>query len=333
MNLSEQDNRKRHDECLLTIRRAMMALLAFALFCLLTIGRSDKEIFEGDLSVVVPFAQVPVSFKAFLLVAPVLLILIWSYLQFFIRELDGSELSALRSRIPTMVVLSQRAPKFFFWLISDALVPALLVAMTFRALFLPYAPWWFVFLLAVFVWRGLRTSRAKLGSIVLWSTFLIFALIVAIAPNYARSVWQIDLRRADLTGKEMRRLRLTHADFAHAKLEEANLKDATLRNANLFRSVLSNAILRRADLSLIDGRYAIFSKAELVDAMFIEARLNGAEFGNAELHGANFRGADLSSANLKGAIGLRQPQLDEACADMSVLLDNRYRQPPPCKVN
>ncbi len=99
-----------------------------------------------------------------------------------------------------------------------------------------------------------------------------------------------------------------------SRLHEANIIGAKLVGAWLRDSDFSGALLWNADLS----------KSTIVQTNFSNAILAGANLSGAHLESANFTGANLQGTNISGtdfsglgspAIGLTQPQLDEAVAD------------------
>src|SRR5215472_16263683 len=61
------------EKCAETVNRAMVSLLAVALFCLLTtFGTPDRSLVAPEASIKIPSADVPISFVGFLIVAPLL---------------------------------------------------------------------------------------------------------------------------------------------------------------------------------------------------------------------------------------------------------------------
>ena len=66
-----------HEKCSITLRRAMLALLGFALFALVTVlGAPDSTLITGDATIKVPFANADMPVPGFLSAAPLLLITI-----------------------------------------------------------------------------------------------------------------------------------------------------------------------------------------------------------------------------------------------------------------
>ncbi|MCP4546101.1 MAG: pentapeptide repeat-containing protein [bacterium] len=151
-------------------------------------------------------------------------------------------------------------------------------------------------------------------------------------------LYQVELRRADLSGLRLTKAHLNGAKLEEAKLHGADLRDADLRDAHLQGAFLQQAdltrarmdgakligaradegtvmrsvFLRRADLSessltgvdLSGGSIledAILKEADLLEANLSGATLFGADLSGALLFGANLNGADLREANLSGA--------------------------------
>jgi uncharacterized protein YjbI with pentapeptide repeats len=98
--------------------------------------------------------------------------------------------------------------------------------------------------------------------------------------------FQQDLRRIDLSGRDMSGLYLGSCNFLRANLNGANLSGANLSGAYLAWAYLSEATLKGADLE---------------DANLAGAGLEGADLSGANLCGTNLTRADLTSVKLAGA--------------------------------
>ena len=73
-----------HQKCSETITKAMLTVLGVALFCLLTaFGSPDKLLLAAESTIRVPFADAPISFLGFIVVAPLLLCVVAVYLHIF----------------------------------------------------------------------------------------------------------------------------------------------------------------------------------------------------------------------------------------------------------
>jgi uncharacterized protein YjbI with pentapeptide repeats len=98
--------------------------------------------------------------------------------------------------------------------------------------------------------------------------------------------FQQDLRRIDLSGRDMSGLYLGACNFLRANLKGTNLSGANLSGAYLAWAYLSEAILKGADLG---------------DADLAGAGLEGADLSGANLCGTNLTRANLTSAKLAAA--------------------------------
>ena len=128
---------------------------------------------------------------------------------------------------------------------------------------------------------------------------------------------KINLKDAKLSGANLGKAKLTGANLRYATLAEANLEEANLEGVNLDNSFLGKANLQKAILNK-----ALLSSAYLCDANFTgaildEANLLGAVLRNAilsdaslaktglfgtHLHGVNFSGADFKETDLRHAV-------------------------------
>ncbi|HEV8226449.1 MAG TPA: hypothetical protein VGQ74_05570 [Methylomirabilota bacterium] len=76
--------KRRRGGCSETVNRAMVSLLAVSLFCLLTtLGAADRSLVAAGATIKIPFADAPMSFVGFLVVAPLLLVEVTNYLYVF----------------------------------------------------------------------------------------------------------------------------------------------------------------------------------------------------------------------------------------------------------
>ena len=129
-----------------------------------------------------------------------------------------------------------------------------------------------------------------------------------------------------------RKLRDRGEKISGINLEGADLWNADLRNTNLRSALLSGATLTRALIEKSCLKDAILVGAHLDDANLANSALNGADVSNADLTGADLYEVNLSGATLTGAIltnaditgadfnrakGLKQGQLDSACAELN----------------
>ena len=160
-----------------------------------------------------------------------------------------------------------------------------------------------------------------------WRTgLLLTALAMAItAPASAQNATQIARARAgdscggcNLFQADLGKLVLTGRNYARARLRQADLSLGTFT-----RSRFDHADLRDANLFGVLAGYANFSGADLRNASLVGGYFQHADFRGARLTGANFGGADL-----RGATGLSTLQLATACGDASTRLPPGLRLPP-----
>ena len=249
---------RRHREVPETLRRAMLALLAFSLFCWLTVAAPDRSLVVSEPTIEVPFADVPVSFVAFLIVAPLILIVLAVYLHVFegMRLRTEAELGDLAGNrlLATLFNFDHRIARFLTTAIFYWLVPLTLGAITYKAL---ARPEWGLPMLALTVIvtgilaciRSLRIQGGALRRTTLGLYIGLIAIMIGVIMTAALSVpaavtRPLDLFRADLSHAWLRSASLGYANLFEATLSEANLSGADLRGADL-----RGADLRGANLS------------------------------------------------------------------------------------
>src|SRR5215475_16089562 len=76
--------REAHKQYSETLNKTMLTLLGVALFCILTIIGSSVKLFLGvDSTIKIPFTDTEIPFLGFMVVAPLLLLVLWTYLHIF----------------------------------------------------------------------------------------------------------------------------------------------------------------------------------------------------------------------------------------------------------
>ena len=140
----------------------------------------------------------------------------------------------------------------------------------------------------------------------------------------------VNLKGANLSGKDLSGLNLSRADLSGADLSGANLAKTVLLNADLTGAILQGANLRRtnftgatlagANLDEVRAVRASFGMADLTGTSLFNSRLEIASFIKACLKKADMRCADLKNARLREA-DLRDVDFSEAVlhsADLSM---------------
>jgi uncharacterized protein YjbI with pentapeptide repeats len=314
------------EKCSETVNRAMLSLLAVSLFCLLTtFGASDRSLVAPEATIKVPFADAPISFVGFLVVAPLLLFVLTIYLHVFYgywRQLDCERRAqGLTETYPTLFSIDRRIARLFTAFIFYWLVPFVAATITWKAAArfewgLPMA------VVTVLVTTGLlflqsdRHAARRLGrvrAVRLWLVGLLMLATVTVgvlryADYHARvsSVVVLPRSAAEKTEYWERPLDLFRTDLKDAWLVRVRLRDAKLQFANLTRAKLgaadlTGAYLTGANLTGADLNIANLRSANLVGANLTGAELSLTDFGGTKLIGANLRGAGLILADLRGA--------------------------------
>jgi pentapeptide repeat protein len=337
------------EKCSETVNRTMFSLLAVALFCLLTVfGSPDSRLIALEPSIKVPFTETLVSFVGFLVVAPLLLVVLTTYLHLFyghfIRLHRERRVQELTETYLTLFSMDGWIPRLLSAAILYWLVPLILIVITWKAAVrvewsLPVAVvtgWLIGALLCLrIVRRGpgkWRLRAVSLGFLAFLATTAPMVAALKIDREFERDEWEraLNLHHAQLKGAWLPRARLSGASLWYADLQEANLNGTVFGN-NAF---LHSANLRGADLSATFSIKGILTKANLRDANLSGAHLHGVILTLADLSGAKLRpaidiepfevgagtprflnaeliGADLRWANLSGA-DLAEADLREA---------------------
>jgi hypothetical protein len=187
------------------------------------------------------------------------------------------------------------------------MVPLVLVSFTWKASPRPEGPMIATLSIAgtiLLIWLQIRRCPKARRR---WNILLgvVMIALIAIAPfiatrqislNRQLSLYQADLKNADLNGFDLRWGNLSRANLEGAFLSMTDLRHAKLMKANLARAVLEGAALSNADLSWATG--------------LREVDLNGIC-----LHKAILYQTDLSGVNLEGVQGLTREQIVYALTD------------------
>ena len=116
-----------------------------------------------------------------------------------------------------------------------------------------------------------------------------------------RRTENVDLRDADLTGRQLMGFDFSDADLKRAKLRRANLRKAKFSDAYLRRADLTGADLTEASMRTANCRHAVLRGATLKDAYLRRVDLSYVDLRKADLTGANLEYARLVDVNLSRA--------------------------------
>lgn len=318
-----------------TLRLSSLSVVSLTSFCLLTAGATpDSSLLSGSGdSIRLPWVEAKISFLAFGLVGPVLILGATMYLQlfygFFIGlQRDASSLDRENETQPPLRL--QLSPTIFALPGIFARTMALAIVYWVTPLTLALIAWKFagrpdagrpVFFIAgiaslvqLFLWIR-RQPEAQRSKNRLWWTI---ALIVVCVNGYGlfnprfphrsldltRTVWNgawlpgADLRSASAQYTSFERANLIRADLSSADLRWSNLRFARLALANLEGvnlSGISGAAIVGALLGIEPAPGANLEEADLRAANLTRSILLGAIFRNANLHKAKLTDADAGA--------------------------------------
>jgi hypothetical protein len=304
--LKPEDWERQHDEISNTVRRVMLTVLAYSVFCGLTLASTkDASLFGVNSKIELPIAGTSIDYSTFLTVGPLILIGLIMYLHLFLQS--SSDLARPQGANPLPYLFNMENPLAI--ILSGFLHYWLPVLLLFQFAWIaapqPMAGFW---LGLVSIGMGIvmaylhmaRTSGENEGiarqlTRVMFFTFcLLFALQMA-------------------SGGAMVKRSLM--------LEGANLENTKLSGANLFGANLDGAQFTGVDLTNVNFRNASLGKVNFNELILKGADLRGADitttvFGNATLYDADLRGAiGLSCDKLKSVENLQtvHRDLDYSC--------------------
>src|SRR5262244_4115404 len=303
------------EKCAETVNRGMLSLLAVALFCLLTtLGGADRSLVASEASIRLPFAEVPISFVGFLVVAPLLLIVLTVYLHVFYgywRQLDTIRLAqGLTETYPTLFGIDRKIAQLLTAFIFYWLTPLVIGAIAWKALAryewgLSLTLLTFLVTVGLVLLQAVRLGPGKSRRILITFVGALGILMLAAASTgvLSRGVLQrrLSLPGADLTTVDLRWANLQGANLVGADLTNVDLQGASLTKANLARAKLTGADLRGVNLAGADFTRADLTKAKLVGATLSRASLARADLPLADLARANLTAVNLAEADLTAA--------------------------------
>jgi len=84
IELTDEELKRQHDEVSKAIDKLLLALIGFSVFCELALGAPDRSLLASDAQIQLPFANNSISFVAFLIIGPLVLIAFSFYLHIFV---------------------------------------------------------------------------------------------------------------------------------------------------------------------------------------------------------------------------------------------------------
>jgi Pentapeptide repeats (8 copies) len=308
---------KARDETAAQVSRVGLAFFSTATFCVLSLFIPDSTFLgvSGSEKINVPFAG-PVSFPAFMVVGPMVLIVLRTYLQIYVEHsdrLDRIARSVSIVRAPTLVPLQNWLIWLFSVFIFYMLLPLVSILFAWKVALFPDRAWGLlgvaVAVIAIHVLLPLRELTWRSKGILSVGAAIVIAGggMLAFGPLHRPfNLYRANLSGQLLSGVDLREATLSLANLSSAKLTFADLSGADLSSANLRGANLSGANLDHADLSGANLRNANLVGADLSNADLRSANLVGADLNKANLFFTFLEGSDLSGANLVGAANLTQ---------------------------
>ncbi len=110
--------------------------------------------------------------------------------------------------------------------------------------------------------------------------------------------------KVDLSGADLHRAQLEDASFYDANLTSAHLSHASLHHAEFLRANLTSANLYRANLDRADLRFTNLQAAYLRDALLMNCNIIEADLSKADLSGAIIGTTTFGNVDLSGVTGL-----------------------------
>jgi uncharacterized protein YjbI with pentapeptide repeats len=300
--LKPQDWERQHDEISNTVRRVMLSLLAYALFCGITLASTnDASLFGVGSEIELPIAGTSIDYSTFLTVGPLILIGLIVYLHLFLQS--GIDLGRTQDANPLPYLFNMKNPLAI--IVSSFLhywLPVLLLfQFAWKATPHPMAGFWLgllsisvgIVMAYLYLARTSEESGAiprRLNRVI----FFIFALLFAMQMASGGAMLK---RTLMLDGAQFENRDLRDFDFRDASLKEANLKNTKLKGANFSGANLNGANFTGADLKNVNFRNALLEQVNLKGLL-----LNGSDLGGANIINTQFSGANLTGVNFKKAL-------------------------------
>lgn len=303
-------------------RAIYLLFIGFLAYCAITVvNTKDRQLILNE-TAHLPIVNLDVPLNGFFLLAPLIAILVFIYLQLYIQRLKGL-IADLRTNYPPV-----EKRRLYPWMLNIAEDPESGIIGRMQKIMVSFSLWWLlpiVLLLfplgflrkhdpvlsyvvglipvigtAVVIWFWCMYESIRLQEIInkyLGKALLILILLrLEILILFIMISWSFDGDRSGFLSS------LLYVDLSYQKLiNEQEIEYETLYWVNLAGAHLEGAnftesILKRAD----------FNKSHLNKAIFFNANLEGARLEDAKLQGANLKKAKLDDAKLSYA------QLDSA---------------------
>jgi len=327
-------------------RRIYLLFIGFLAYCALTVASTkDRQIILNE-TAHLPIVNLDVPLNGFFLLAPLIAVFVFIYLQLYVHRLKGL-ITDLRTNYPSV-----EKRRLYPWMLNIAEDPEPGVIGRLQKIIVNFSLWWLLPIVLIFFPLGfLRKHDPFLSyvvglipvigtAIVIWfwclyeevklkrfvrrnpgkTSLSIMVLLFGIFFIFFMIPWAFD------GGKTGFLRPLLYVDLSYQKLINEQNKEyetlywANLAGANLVGANFTGSILKRADLRNSNLKKAIFNNANLEGARLDSAQLQGAFLRDAQLQGAYLIGAQLDSADLSYA-QLQVARLDSASLQGAILYE------------
>ena len=274
-----------HGEMSKIVRTMLFSVVVYCLFCGLTLGQSNKTLFAADAAIQLPFANVNVSYAAFLVIGPLVLVAMAVYMHIFIGSMTALGSVDEHKKLPFIFNLGGALPRAITNILFYLLPPLLLTVFSLKAQPHPYFPYLaaltvlFAFAMVVFKHQETPEHRRYFH----WFVPVVLGGFLWVNYDFVESDLfdRLNLANADLRNARLDRFDLRYVDLKNARMDSASLNGTRLNGAWMSGASLVGAEMRSADMS--------------------DSELHNADFSGATLIGATLIGANLISARLVGA--------------------------------
>ncbi|WP_286819279.1 pentapeptide repeat-containing protein [Desulfobacter sp. UBA2225] len=330
INKNENDRKLQHEEISKTVNRTLFGMLSFCIFCIFTLSINDLKLLTTNALIKLPFANIEIDFKTFLISAPLLLAGIVFYLHVYygqLRLLDKPEEDSLH---PVIFNLSSKNAQFLSIFLLYWQAPLVLIFFFWKSIPQPFStiPFYIMsFITFILVFLQIRRCGAETRRhnrylwviLTLISFIFIDKTIVKIQGKpifcsfFCRHVkflypvfeWpfqrNLQLSNMNLSNTILKKFNLSYANLNNSDLSNADISGAFLENASLRNVKMSSVRAVGTNFSSADLSYSIIEKGDMEGSIFNQTVLRYANLNEANLRRCLFNQADLVNATLIGA--------------------------------
>ncbi|MEH6445977.1 MAG: pentapeptide repeat-containing protein [Oceanospirillaceae bacterium] len=258
-NLEPGEWKRQHDEISNTVRRVMLSLLAYALFCGLTLASSnDTSLFGVSSEIKLPIAGTLISYSTFLTVGPLIMVGLVVYLHLFLQSANSLGRPSGANPLPYLFNMDNPIAVALSGFLLYWLPVLMLFQFAWKATPQPIAGFWLglastgmgivmVYLYMVRMPAEKQGASRWLVNVMFFIFTLLFAIQIASSGAILKRPLLLDqapFEGLDLSGVDFRKASLKKADFKRTKLIGTNLRGADLSGAQFSKTDVKNADFR-----------------------------------------------------------------------------------------